>query len=109
LKNGRETGRDCGKLACNTGCGTGSVCSSNADCRRSVCRADAIGPGQTDDLCGSGAGQLTCSCLAPLDLGFACEEDGDCLTGVCQGNPGTPTVAARCVVETCRNNKKDGT
>ncbi|MFM2153466.1 MAG: hypothetical protein RL199_1901, partial [Pseudomonadota bacterium] len=57
----------------------------------------------------AGDGRLTCSCIAKLDLGGRCGSDVDCLSGVCQGNVGTPTVSPRCVLATCRDGLKNGT
>ncbi|KYF58976.1 hypothetical protein BE08_30710 [Sorangium cellulosum] len=37
VKNGVETGVDCGAIACRSACGDGDGCRSGADCASSVC------------------------------------------------------------------------
>lgn len=125
IKNGTETGVDCGG-SCK-GCG-GVPCGKNADCASSVCFAGLCqiptGGDCTSDLtCASGlCSSLKCtscavasdcastSCNAPVCKapgGTACGVDGDCATGTCQfglclvSNGGACAVNAGCLSGVC--------
>ncbi|MFM2152435.1 MAG: hypothetical protein RL199_870 [Pseudomonadota bacterium] len=111
VQNGDEAGRDCG-TTCAKACGRGSLCFEDRDCGgNGVCRAaGAIGPGQSDRLCGRDAGDAreTCVCAGKRDLGDLCGASVDCLSGLCQGSSGARLVAPRCVPATCDDGRKNG-
>src|SRR5205807_921661 len=87
VKNGTETGLDCGGASCPK-CGSGQGCAGGADCLSGVCSsgvcqtatcADGIKNGtETDVDCGGGA-CTTCG------TGKFCGAASDCLSGICSG------------------------
>ncbi|MFM2152724.1 MAG: hypothetical protein RL199_1159, partial [Pseudomonadota bacterium] len=104
VRNGDESARDCGG-SCSRRCGRNAVCRSDSDCSAAtVCRPDAVGPGESDEGCAD----KVCTCLPKALLGEACAP-GDCAEGVCQGFAGHAVVPSRCVPATCASRVKDGT
>ncbi len=92
VKNGTETGTDCGGATCDGQghtCGNGLACAGNADCTSgkctgNVCQAPSCNDGvknglETDTDCG---GSVCAACPATR----ACIAAGDCQSGVCTGN-----------------------
>ena len=87
LRNGDETGIDCGMVACGVACPAGQGCDGDADCdggkcADDVCRAasceDGLENGAETDLdCGGNEGCERCS------VGERCGEVADCDGGQC--------------------------
>lgn len=97
IRNGDETGIDCGLLACSIPCPAGQGCSSVADCiegvcgENKICRSpecdDGVTNGQESDAdCGGGEGCDRCT------VGDRCRELSDCDGGRCtNGQCSAPT------------------
>jgi len=106
LKNGAETGVDCGGGTCPA-CAVGGGCAVDTDCASSACDvvskqcvadpcADHHKDGaETDVDCGGG----TCPACA---VNAACAADTDCTTSACDA------VSKTCVASQCADHQKDG-
>jgi hypothetical protein len=108
VKNGNETGIDCGGAA-NPKCADGQGCKDRADCTSDYCKANkctAILPAdgvqngtETDVDCG-GVGNARC------DDALKCLVDGDCKSDVCTNPDG---LGLKCQAPTPTDGKKNGT
>jgi hypothetical protein len=85
LRNGAETGDDCGGPDCEP-CGAGASCLAPADCASGVCRDAACAAPACDDgvrngfETGTDCGGRTC---AVCPAGEGCAADVDCVSGFC--------------------------
>lgn len=107
VKNGQETGIDCGGPA-NPKCATGQGCSSREDCTSDYCKAhtctavsdaDGVQNGTETDLDCGGVGNARCN------DGLKCLVESDCKSDVCSDEAGT----LRCQVPSPTDGKKNGT
>ncbi|AKT39094.1 hypothetical protein [Chondromyces crocatus] len=89
IKDGDETGRDCGGGLCpacedGEGCQVGTDCASRV-CIAGTCRAptctDGVKNGAESDVDCGGVGDGSC---APCVDGARCEQHADCQSGVCK-------------------------
>jgi hypothetical protein len=105
LKNGNETGTDCGgvttcaRCPAGQGCGMGSdcvslVCTGNA-CVAATCGDNVKNQNETDTDCGG-----TCAPTKKCAVGKGCMASGDCASGVCTGGV--------CQTPTCSDTVKNG-
>jgi hypothetical protein len=88
IKNGNETGIDCGGGTCST-CGTGQGCNGGSDCTSGVCMGgtcqaptclDGVkNQNETDIDCGGG---ICPACASGKNCGVAT----DCVSAICIGN-----------------------
>ncbi|HEX2570635.1 MAG TPA: fibrinogen-like YCDxxxxGGGW domain-containing protein [Polyangia bacterium] len=105
LRNGQETGTDCGGPVCPA-CPNGQGCQQDRDCQGGycdpitrICRAptctDGVRNGQETGVdCGGG----TCP---PCTNGMNCQQDSDCQSNYC--NP-----SRQCATPTCTDNVRNG-
>jgi hypothetical protein len=101
VKNGSESGKDCGG-SCSP-CAAGLGCAAPADCQSGVCsggvcKAPSCGDGvknglESDKDCGGAA----CS---PCTSGLACGTSSDCVGGLCAGG--------HCTEPGCSDGKREG-
>jgi hypothetical protein len=106
IKNGNETGVDCGGT-CPL-CATGQTCLVNSDCLTNACQAfqficvasqcvdNRQDGAETDVDCGGG----TCAACV---VGQKCTVDSDCASNACD------VVTQTCVASQCADQQKDGT
>ena len=106
IKNGDETGIDCGGPTAPQKCPPGQGCATTADCANTLCNAGLTcdPPSSTDGLkngtetdidCGGGAPTNAAKCGIGLACGAA---DANCASSVCN-------YASKCVeAPSCRNN-----
>ncbi|AGP39760.1 formylglycine-generating enzyme family protein [Sorangium cellulosum] len=93
VKNGEETGTDCGGLC--AGCKPGEACSESTDCRELVCVEQICLPASCSDGVKNGkeadidCGGPECSTRCPA--GQRCSQNTDCATSLC--NTATHTCA----------------
>jgi hypothetical protein len=73
VKNGAETGVDCGGDACPP-CGAGKTCNVSADCMSGVCSAGTCHPGNKGSPCAQMSDCMNGTCTK-----------GSCWTGFCCG------------------------
>ncbi|MEM6292135.1 MAG: hypothetical protein AAGA54_12745 [Myxococcota bacterium] len=105
VQNGDETGVDCGGscLACPTGGG----CDDGADCESGVCdpATNTCSAPTCDDMVQNGD-ETDVDCggdvCGPCDDGEGCEDAGDCVSGVCDGDANT------CSAPTCDDMVQNG-
>jgi hypothetical protein len=104
LKNGDETGVDCGgscKKCIGEFCGVGSQCLSGfcskktSKCVADSCEDGVLSGGESDVDCGG-------SCPAKCAVGQKCAGDGGCTSGFCAATD------KKCVATACLNQVKDG-
>ncbi|MBK7586196.1 MAG: hypothetical protein IPI67_39180 [Myxococcales bacterium] len=103
VRNGSETGTDCGGPSC-TACPAAQTCNVPADCSAGICKsgtcvdascADGQQNGDETDIdCGGG----TCPACDGANKG--CVIGGDCTSGVC--------TAYSCALPTCTDGLKNG-
>jgi hypothetical protein len=101
VKNGAETGTDCGGGACPL-CATGGGCAGNADCGSAVCQGGICQAASCSDGVKNGAETGT-DCGGPCPLcaaGGGCVLGTDCASGVCQGGV--------CQAVSCNDSLKNG-
>jgi hypothetical protein len=111
VKNGSETGVDCGGGGC-AGCAAGAGCITARDCQSGLCLwpsmvcsaascADGIQNGSESDVdCGGSPGGGGAACNRCAD-GRRCQSGSDCASGVC--SPGNRT----CQSPTCADGVKN--
>jgi hypothetical protein len=97
VKNGTESGVDCGGLC--AGC-VGTPCSEGPQCAPMVCTAGlCAAPSCSDGLLNGNETAVDCGGSCPgCPVGQACDLDGDCQTGFCSGG----VCAVRLVISEIR-------
>jgi hypothetical protein len=99
VKNGDETGTDCGGSCVAEGktCGDGTPCTEPTDCTSGLCDLICVPPHCTNADIDGGETDLNCGGpdCAPCADGSDCTAAGDCLSGVCG-------VANSCVSPPCQ-------
>jgi len=104
LKNGAETGVDCGGAASCARCATGQTCATGGDCQSGVCTGGTCQPPSCTDSVKNGSesavdcGGPSCSRCA---AGLGCTSSTDCQSGVC--------TAGICQSPTCADGVKNQT
>lgn len=106
VKNGMETDVDCGGPTCDD-CLTGKACASPTDCVSLVCSGNPLvcqAPSCMDNVKNQDETDVDCGGAVCNDCanGKLCLGAGDCVSGVCSGNPQT------CQVPTCSDSVKNG-
>lgn len=105
VRNGDETGIDCGMLACSVACPAGQgcddaadcvdgVCGENRICRAATCEDDVQNGDESDIDCGGEQGCERCA------VGERCGSATDCDGGACTNG--------QCRAATCQDNLKNG-
>ncbi len=106
VKNGTETGVDCGGTG-NAKCPTGQGCASAGDCTSDVCKASTCAAPTPGDGVKNGT-ETDVDCGGPDSPrcadGLVCNGDVDCTSDVCKDSNGTK----RCQVPTTTDGKKNG-
>lgn len=88
VRNGDETGVDCGGETCELRCPEGAMCSINADCASETCFGGTCQATRCDDRTQNGmetgvdCGGPDCD---PCGLGQGCDTQDDCAMGMCTG------------------------
>lgn len=84
VKNGMETGLDCGGPLCGP-CPEGAGCKGPVDCISHVCQNDVCAACAADADCASGEFCMPMSgaCIPDLNSGAACVTDAQCQSGHC--------------------------
>ncbi len=107
MKNGSETGVDCGG-SCSNKCANNVGCASNSDCQSNACNAATLlctstqcadshkDGAETDIDCGGGV----CGFCA---IGKACQANSDCSSNACDA------LTFVCASSQCNDHKQDGT
>jgi hypothetical protein len=104
VRNGDETGIDCGIIACSKPCAAGQGCNTDADCdggkcQASICQAQSCTDGlqnadETDIDCGGNHGCARCG------VGRHCGATSDCDGGLC--------TSGQCAAPTCKDRLQNG-
>ncbi|WP_437567996.1 formylglycine-generating enzyme family protein [Sorangium sp. So ce542] len=100
VKNGEETGTDCGGLC--AGCKPGEACSESTDCRELVCVEQICLPASCSDGVKNGkeadidCGGTECSTRCPA--GQRCSQNTDCATSICNNTTRTCACPASMVI-----------
>ncbi|MBK8254060.1 MAG: hypothetical protein IPK82_15520 [Polyangiaceae bacterium] len=107
VKNAQESDVDCGGPACMD-CAPGKACAGAADCTSGVCSGNPLTCQQpicTDVVKNGNETDVDCGGPQCPDCvnGKLCSVGGDCVSGVCSGNPKV------CQVPTCSDGTKNGT
>ena len=87
IKNGTETGVDCGGANMCPRCGVGITCSASSDCQSGVCQngfCQASGACTTDGNCTTGQYCSGGNCVPKKPDGQVCTGSNECSSGVCQ-------------------------
>lgn len=87
VKNGSETGKDCGG-SCDP-CPDGEGCQTGADCQGKACANGAcLSPGCTDKIKNDDETDVDCGgkTCAPCAFGANCKTSTDCATGFCNAS-----------------------
>jgi hypothetical protein len=115
VKDGTETGVDCGGITCDAlgkTCSIGAPCSTKDDCASGYCYPTSSMPNPVcqHDSCSDGikdgtetdvdCGGTTCPHCA---LGKTCMVDTDCASNACDAS------SHACVADQCSDHRKDGT
>ncbi len=104
VRNGDETGKDCGGPTTCDRCPEDAPCSEDDDCIDKRCEDDRCSPAACDDeLLNGSESAVDCggSC-DPCPLGERCKVDGDCDTEICDTGSDDP----RCV--SCDDGTRNG-
>ncbi|MBI5509768.1 MAG: hypothetical protein HY903_13520 [Deltaproteobacteria bacterium] len=112
VKNGSETGVDCGGSCSAEGktCADGTPCGTGADCQSGICDGICVPPhcangtpdgGETDQDCGGP------DCAACGD-GLSCALPRDCDSGVCGAGNSCASPPCQCQTPTCADGVKNG-
>lgn len=93
LKNGSETGKDCGGGSCGA-CVANEGCSKASDCQSLVCTASKCAVATcTDGVKNALESETDCGMGCPgCAIGKFCNGNGDCATGRCTSNTCVPTA-----------------
>ncbi len=93
VKNGDETGVDCGGSECAAACSIGDYCESNDDCESGFCLDSACAAPTCDDEI-KNAEETDLDCGGPecpsCGPGQVCDVARDCASGVCRGGACEP-------------------
>ncbi len=98
VQNGEESDVDCGGFLCPS-CDDGQGCDDDADCTSGVCDEDAglcLPPACDDGVANGDETDVDCggSCPTACDDGEGCEQDLDCLSGICDEDTNTCSPGA---------------
>src|SRR5207237_2709433 len=94
IKNGAETGVDCGGGSCPP-CANGQPCNVNVDCQSSLCQFGVCQPGGCPPgttLCAGTCVNLQSNALNCGACGTGCANNQTCINGTCVLQCAPPTI-----------------